>query len=101
MRKLCPTCGGKGSIPDPKCVGIPMLYVGPNGEGSPYVPCQSCGMQGWVNDDHQCTCRCTCKGSSQILTPPLPFIHETGGLPQNPGSISIYYPSVTTSVLAG
>ena len=33
MTKLCPTCFGKGSIPDPKCVGVPMLYSGPNGEG--------------------------------------------------------------------
>lgn len=48
MMILCPTCGGKGSIPDPKCIGIPMLYVGPNGEGCPYVFCNSCGGTGWV-----------------------------------------------------
>ena len=49
MTILCPTCGGKGSIPDPKCVGIPMFYVGPNGEGCPYIHCNSCGGTGWVS----------------------------------------------------
>ena len=50
MTKLCPTCFGKGSIPDPKCVGVPMLYSGPNGEGCPYVFCNSCSGTGWVSD---------------------------------------------------
>lgn len=47
MRVLCPTCGGKGSIPDPKCSGF-MNYCGPNGETSPHVYCQTCGGSGWV-----------------------------------------------------
>jgi len=35
MRMLCPTCRGKGSIPDPKYIGVPMFYCGPNGERCP------------------------------------------------------------------
>lgn len=43
MKKLCPTCGGKGTINDPKAGGN-MCYSGPNGE----VHCQSCGRTGWI-----------------------------------------------------
>ncbi len=50
MKVLCPTCGGKGAIPDPKCVGLTMSYCGPNGEAVPYVCCQTCGGTGWVNE---------------------------------------------------
>lgn len=49
MKKLCFTCGGKGSIPDPKYIGISINYSGPNGETVPYVRCQSCGGSGWVD----------------------------------------------------
>ena len=49
MRKLCPTCGGNGSIPDPKYYGVPLLYCGPNGEGCPYIICQTCWGSGWVD----------------------------------------------------
>ena len=50
MKKLCPTCNGKGSIPDPKCIGIPMAYCGPNGERCPEVMCQSCNGSGWIEE---------------------------------------------------
>ncbi len=50
MKVLCPTCGGKGAIPNPKCVGLTMSYCGPNGEAVPYVCCQTCGGTGWVNE---------------------------------------------------
>jgi len=43
----CPTCGGKGTIPDPKPCG-PMGYAGPNGENWPHIPCRTCGGTGWV-----------------------------------------------------
>lgn len=49
MKKLCPTCGGKGSIPDPKCNNMAIGYCGPNGERVPHVFCQSCGGSGWVD----------------------------------------------------
>lgn len=49
MKVLCPTCGGKGAIPDPKCIGATTMgYVGPNGESVPYATCQTCGGTGWV-----------------------------------------------------
>lgn len=50
MQKLCPTCGGKGSIDDPKAPPV-IIYCGPNGERCPQIPCQSCGSLGWVSDD--------------------------------------------------
>jgi DnaJ-class molecular chaperone len=52
MKVLCPTCHGKGTIPDPKCSGMAMSYCGPNGEGVPQVICQSCGGTGWVEAEH-------------------------------------------------
>lgn len=48
MKKPCPTCGGKGTIPDPKCIGTSISYCGPNGERVPEVFCQSCDGSGWV-----------------------------------------------------
>jgi hypothetical protein len=48
MKVLCPTCNGKGSIPDPKYYGVPMLYVGPNGESCPEIWCQTCSGTGWI-----------------------------------------------------
>lgn len=50
MMILCPTCGGKGSIPDPKCTG-PVSYSGPNGEAYPTVICKTCFGVGWVNQE--------------------------------------------------
>ena len=49
MKRLCPTCGGKGTIADPKCSGL-ISYSGPNGETVPQVTCQTCGGSGWVDD---------------------------------------------------
>ena len=49
MRTLCPTCSGKGSIPDPKCAGQAMCYCNPyTGDSFPHVTCQTCGGSGWV-----------------------------------------------------
>ncbi len=48
MKILCPTCDGKGTIDDPKCIGRVMSYSGPNGETCPQVTCQSCYGEGWV-----------------------------------------------------
>lgn len=56
MKILCPTCHGKGSIPDPKLNGVPMNYSGPNGEGCPHVFCQSCGGSGWVTQAEKGCC---------------------------------------------
>lgn len=50
MRVLCPTCGGKGTINDPKITGT-ISYCGPNGENCPQVICQSCGGTGWVEKE--------------------------------------------------
>lgn len=49
MRKLCPTCHGKGTIDDPKCGGL-ISYSGLNGETVPQVTCQSCGGSGWADN---------------------------------------------------
>ena len=48
MRVLCPTCSGKGSISDPKCMNLTMGYSGPNGEIISQVICQSCYGSSWV-----------------------------------------------------
>lgn len=49
MRILCPTCGGKGTINNPKLTGaIYYNYSGENGEGCPQVSCQTCGGSGWI-----------------------------------------------------
>lgn len=52
MRIVCPTCAGKGSISDPK-VSTTIGYVGPNGESSPQVICQTCNGEGWVDVDEE------------------------------------------------
>ncbi len=44
---LCPTCNGKGRIPDPTIDG-PLSYCGPDGEGWPLVTCRTCNGTGWV-----------------------------------------------------
>lgn len=49
MKILCPTCGGKGTIADPKLQGRAMCYAGPNGETCPQVYCQTCSGTGWVD----------------------------------------------------
>jgi len=51
MKILCPTCQGKGSIPDPRCIGIVMSYSGPNGESCPYIICQTCNGTGWIEEE--------------------------------------------------
>lgn len=48
MKKLCPTCCGRGSIVDPKCYGMIIGYCGPNGETMPMIMCQTCGGSGWI-----------------------------------------------------
>ena len=48
MKVLCPTCHGKGSIPDPQCSGTTVSYFGQEGETVPYVICQTCGGAGWI-----------------------------------------------------
>ena len=47
MKKLCPTCHGKGTTNNPKVEGD-MCYCGPNGEGWPQVRCETCAGSGWV-----------------------------------------------------
>jgi|GEM_PF-4355461 len=47
---LCPTCHGKGTIPDPQYIGVVMGYVGRNGERFPHINCRTCAGQGWVID---------------------------------------------------
>lgn len=51
MKVICPTCNGRGRIPDPKIgYGVPMCYYDPNtGDSFPHVACQSCGTSGWVD----------------------------------------------------
>lgn len=50
MKILCPTCGGKGSIPDPALMGQPMCYYNPyTGDSFPHVICQTCMGSGWVD----------------------------------------------------
>lgn len=46
---LCPTCHGKGKIPDPVPEG-PMSYCGPNGEAWPMICCRTCHGTGWVHE---------------------------------------------------
>lgn len=43
MNILCPTCHGKGTIPDPKYNGEIMCIA-----VWPQVTCQTCGGSGWV-----------------------------------------------------
>lgn len=50
MQTLCPTCGGKGTINDPKAPAV-LCYCGPNGETCPQVTCMSCGGIGWVTNN--------------------------------------------------
>ncbi len=50
MQFLCPTCRGKGRIPDPNCIGRLMMYCNPHtGDSFPHIPCRSCGGDGWVS----------------------------------------------------
>jgi hypothetical protein len=62
VKILCPTCQGKGTIGDPKCIGRPLFYYNPltgdscplfyynplTGDSCPQVICQSCSGEGWV-----------------------------------------------------
>ncbi len=44
----CPTCKRKGRVIDPKCIGKPISYCGPNGERFPTVVCRTCKGEGWI-----------------------------------------------------
>lgn len=94
MRILCPTCGGKGSIPDPKCLGIPMGYVGPNGEVCPYVFCQTCSGGGWVNEE----CGCKHEKGHVSAAPPPAWPVSPSIVPPAQSSISIYETSMRVTV---
>jgi RecJ-like exonuclease len=48
MRKLCPTCGGKGTINDPKIGGSACYYNPYTGDSFPQALCQTCNGSGWV-----------------------------------------------------
>lgn len=49
MRVLCPTCAGRGYIPDPKYYGRPVSYYNPHtGSCVPEIMCQTCSGSGWV-----------------------------------------------------
>ena len=49
MKVMCPTCGGKGTIADPKLQRQAMCYYDPHtGDSFPQVTCQTCGGNGWV-----------------------------------------------------
>lgn len=45
----CPECRGKGEINDPKYIGRPMMYCGPNGEGCPQMKCPFCHGERFVS----------------------------------------------------
>lgn len=47
MTVLCPTCHGRGSVPNPSIAG-PMYYSDPNGWSWPQVICQTCGGTGRI-----------------------------------------------------
>lgn len=82
MKELCPTCGGRGSIADPKCYGIIMGYCGPNGETMPMVLCQTCNGTGWIykNKEVQTQFVCMiCKEKYDIGIDPLPIIGKADG----------------------
>lgn len=52
MNVLCPTCGGKGSIPDPKLQGQAMCYYNPHtGDSFPHVTCQTCDDSEEVSEE--------------------------------------------------
>lgn len=42
MRTYCPVCRGKGTIDDPKCLGMLILYCGPDAERVPQMTCPNC-----------------------------------------------------------
>lgn len=92
MRVLCPTCCGKGSIPDPKLIGVPMCYVGPNGEGCPHVFCQTCSGSGWVSHE------CRCNHDKQAPAPPPPAwpAQPDNFFPPGQSSISVYQSSTVS-----
>lgn len=48
MQVLCPTCHGRGSIPDPAFTCATMNYCGPNGQTVPHTFCRTCGGSGWI-----------------------------------------------------
>ncbi len=49
MKLLCPTCHGKGTRDDPKCIGKPMRFLDQDGNAIPQVACQTCDGTGWVD----------------------------------------------------
>jgi DnaJ-class molecular chaperone len=48
MSLLCPTCRGKGVIPDPRQQSASMNYCGMSGETCPTTFCRTCGGSGWA-----------------------------------------------------
>lgn len=44
----CPTCGGKGKIPDPQYIGKVVFYLSPNGDRIPHIKCCTCAGAGKV-----------------------------------------------------
>ena len=53
MRTYCPVCSGKGTIDDPKCLGVVMAYCGRNGERVPQIICPNCWGAQFVGVPHQ------------------------------------------------
>ncbi len=51
MVKLCPTCRGKGTIPDPEIGSdVIMSYYDAQGNSWPQVTCRTCGGSGWIQE---------------------------------------------------
>ena len=48
MEVLCPTCHGKGTVNDPKCMGKVMYYCDTAGNEFPQVICKTCNGTGWI-----------------------------------------------------
>ena len=49
MEVLCPTCHGKGTVNDPKCMGKVMYYCDTAGNEFPQVICKTCNGTGWID----------------------------------------------------
>ena len=47
-RRHCPTCGGKGWIPNPKVGGVQAYYNPHTGSSWPEMTCPNCGGSGFV-----------------------------------------------------
>jgi len=48
-RGYCPTCGGKGRVPNRDSIGKQMAYYNPKtGEHFPTEPCPNCRGEGFI-----------------------------------------------------